>query len=413
MGTDVDLAEAANLYQKSAHDPNLMSVRDLAMFTQYGIGVDSDLEESLSCYEMREESDHIATSVNNAKRCRLPERVDDFYSSEVRFPFPKVNHALSETLQEFLLTRPPLSSTRTSEYLTSPLASDTRGLVFVASGGSSRIFLRRDPSTGGVIAVKHISSESYVEHQFLQEVKVMALLNHPSIVRIVGWSPPHEPDHIAEIQTEYAEYRSLASLMTSLENGCRVPFWNATGHCIIICGIVLGMRYVHSRGVLHRDLKPSNILINHHGHTLIGDFGSSCLERDVSSELSEGATVRYAAPEQFEETIVTAKVDVFSFGLILYEILTEQPVFEPSCRVFDVIGRHRNGTMPPLPEAYPAFVGELLSQCWLKNPADRPSFSDIFALIESRQFKVLAGTDDAAVFAYVFAVLGWEAHHRS
>jgi serine/threonine protein kinase len=107
-------------------------------------------------------------------------------------------------------------------------------------------------------------------------------------------------------------------------------FWNATGKGIIITGIVLGMKYIHSRGYIHQDLKPDNIMINEHGQALIGDFGACRPKNEDCTPVPEAGTVHYAAPELYDDRIrPTPTVDVFSFGLILYEILVGVPVFSP------------------------------------------------------------------------------------
>jgi serine/threonine protein kinase len=104
--------------------------------------------------------------------------------------------------------------------------------------------------------------------------------------------------------------------------------WNPTPTAVIVCGIVLGMRFIHSRGIVHRDLKPSNILLDEKWHALICDFGRS------KSGLAEGlstpyqGTWEYAAPEQLEVGIVYDKrVDVYSFGLVLYSLLSGVSAF--------------------------------------------------------------------------------------
>jgi serine/threonine protein kinase len=103
---------------------------------------------------------------------------------------------------------------------------------------------------------------------------------------------------------------------------------------IIICGLVLGMRFVHSQGIMHRDLKPSNILINDLGQTLIGDFGSSRYEWDDATLTGGAGTVNYAAPEQFRDEGTTNKVDIFSFASILYEIYVGSAVFPVGSALF-------------------------------------------------------------------------------
>jgi serine/threonine protein kinase len=125
-------------------------------------------------------------------------------------------------------------------------------------------------------------------------------------------------------------------------------------------------------------LKPSNILISATWRALIGDFGSSRFEADNATLTPEGGTVRYAAPEQFEaNTACTPKVDVFSFGLILYELLVGEPVFPVSMSPFAVSRAHRDGTRPSIPDSVGAFMQQLIDRCWSTNPGKRSQIQEI------------------------------------
>jgi serine/threonine protein kinase len=109
------------------------------------------------------------------------------------------------------------------------------------------VTLARDPRTKENLAVKHIS---VAREQFylLQEVETLVKLNHPCVVRIYAWALP-EGSTAAEIQMEYAENKSLKDVLHKMSLGVTPGFWNPTGIGIIICGLVLGMRFVHSRGI--------------------------------------------------------------------------------------------------------------------------------------------------------------------
>jgi abelson tyrosine-protein kinase 1/abelson tyrosine-protein kinase 2 len=125
--------------------------------------------------------------------------------------------------------------------------------------------------------VKQFNAASFDQSRFMREVQTLAQLNHPCVLRIVGWAPPigREP---AQIRTEIAENGSLKDILEKVRCETRFPFWNPTGKAILICGIALGMRFVHSKGIIHGDLKPSNILLNDRGEPLMSDFGSSRFE---------------------------------------------------------------------------------------------------------------------------------------
>jgi serine/threonine-protein kinase len=173
-------------------------------------------------------------------------------------------------------------------------------------------------------------------------------LQHPCIARIYARSFPRGSQE-AEIHIEFAEHGSLQRVMEQVQ---RTPeeFWNPTGKAIIICGIVLGMRFVHSKGYIHGDLNPSNILIKTGGRALISDFGTSRLASADSKSATEAGTVHYSAPELFlPDCACTTKADVFSFGLVLYEILTGSAVFPISMQAFPVMRKLRSNDLPAVP----------------------------------------------------------------
>jgi serine/threonine protein kinase len=191
-----------------------------------------------------------------------------------------------------------------------------------------------------MVAVKHIRF-ARERDVFIREIEILAKLNHPCVVRILGWTFPANSKS-GQIHMEYAPNGSLDRVLAKRTQSESGSFLNATWAGIVICGMVLGLRYIHFSGVLHRDLKPGNILLNEKRHPLIADFGSARFSSDDATPTAETGTICYAAPEQYLENAAPAtKSDVFSFGLILYEILVGWPVFSSTDSPFDVIQRLR------------------------------------------------------------------------
>jgi serine/threonine protein kinase len=169
------------------------------------------------------------------------------------------------------------------------------------------------------------------------------------------------------------------------------------------------MRYIHSKGFIHRDLKPSNILINHRGESLISDFGTAREDSNDYTFTPEAGTPHYSAPELFrEDCVCSPKVDVYSFGLILYEILTGSAVFPTSLSPFQVIRKHRNQDYPPVPDFCGSFMQDLIPRCWSHNPKERPSFSQILKSCQSVNFCGFPGADHSLVHNYVTEILNQE-----
>jgi serine/threonine protein kinase len=255
--------------------------------------------------------------------------------------------------------------------------------------------------------VKSIVPEQYDYERFLREVQSLIQLTHPCVLWLHGWSPQTER-HRAEIQTEYAQCGSLDIVLRGVREGAResFPFWNPTGESIIICGIVLGMRYVHRKGYFHRDLKPKNILVEGNGRARLGDFGAIVAKDEDQAVFSHRPTRYYAAPETFTTvSVITSAAEVFSFGLILFEILAGHPAFERSMDALPVQRAILDGKMPLIPEGCGILMRDLIRRCWSSTPELRPSFDDIFQMFRQANFNLVPGANGAEVRAYVNSVV--------
>jgi serine/threonine protein kinase len=170
---------------------------------------------------------------------------------------------------------------------------------------------------------------------------------------------------------------------------------------------------MHSHHFIHQDLKPSNILLNADGRTLIADFGTSRCKANDHTPTHNTGTPHYAAPELFEEDARTKKVDVFSFGLICYEILVGQAVFPKSMFPAEIIRWHKQRERPTIPDTICPAMRTLISRCCSPDPHDRPSFSGILKDIKSNGFRIIAEADENIVREYVIGVLDWEQMYRA
>jgi abelson tyrosine-protein kinase 1/abelson tyrosine-protein kinase 2 len=265
--------------------------------------------------------------------------------------------------------------------------------------------------------VKRFLREGFNQTRFIREIETLAQLNHPCILRIRGWKPATAQGP-AEIRTEPAENGALSLNLEKAGHGAQFPFWNANGKAILICGIALGMRYVHWKGIIHGDLKPSNILMNGRGEPLVSDFGSSRFEtNDYTLTGSEG-TVNYAAPELCKEAaIISGQIDVYGFGLIAYEILTGTAVFPRTDYAFPILKRILNGDLPSIPDECGSLMQALIPQCWSMDPGARPTFDAIVQKFKTVGFRIVPKADAVQIRLYVGDIEKWEAeeaeHSRS
>jgi serine/threonine protein kinase len=144
-------------------------------------------------------------------------------------------------------------------------------------------------------------------------------LRHPCVLDILGVSPPvgfSSP----KIATAYMTNRSLQEALQKRESRQVPPFLNETGIAIIVSGLVLGTRFLHSRGAVHRDLKSENLFLDIDGPLTIGDLGTCRFVSHDGTMTFDVGSYCYMAPEIALGLEYTNAVDVYSFGLILFEV---------------------------------------------------------------------------------------------
>ncbi|KAD2806035.1 hypothetical protein E3N88_39412 [Mikania micrantha] len=139
---------------------------------------------------------------------------------------------------------------------------------------------------------------------------------------------------------------------------------------------------VSSGGILHRDLKSENLLLGEDMCLKVADFGISCLESQCGSAKGFTGTYRWMAPEMIREKKHTKKIDVYSFAIVLWELLTALTPFDdmtPEQAAFAVCQKNAR---PPLPDSCPTVFRQLISRCWSSKPEKRPGFDEIVRILE-------------------------------
>ncbi|CAI9112588.1 OLC1v1013056C1 [Oldenlandia corymbosa var. corymbosa] len=249
-----------------------------------------------------------------------------------------------------------------------------------ATGRHSRIY--RGIYKHRDVAIKLISQPeedsdlaALLEKQFTSEVNLLLRLNHPNIITFIGAckKPP-----VFCIITEYLPGGSLRKFLHQ-----QVPHSLPLNLVLkLALDIAHGMEYLHSLGILHRDLKSENLLLDDSMCVKVADFGISCLESQCGSAKGFTGTYRWMAPEMIKEKHHTKKVDVYSFGITLWELLTALTPFDdmtPEQAAFAVCQKNAR---PPLPSTCPLPVRRLISRCWSPNPNKRPHFEEIVSVLE-------------------------------
>ncbi|XP_068666552.1 serine/threonine/tyrosine-protein kinase HT1-like [Aristolochia californica] len=274
-----------------------------------------------------------------------------------------------------------VSAVNCSDEWTVDLSKLFLGLKF-ASGAHSRLYhgIYKDQP----VAVKMIrvpdddengDMAARLEKQFTREVTQLSHLHHRHVIKLVAAcrKPP-----VFCIITEYLAGGSLRAFLHKLERKS-LPLEKIIA---ISLDIARGVEYIHSQGVIHRDLKPENILFDENFCLKIADFGIACEEVYCDSLAEDPGTYRWMAPEMIKHKPYSRKVDVYSFGLLLWELVAGTIPYEemtPIQAAFAVVNKNLR---PPIPAHCPPALQALIEQCWAHNPEKRPEFWQIVKVLE-------------------------------
>jgi serine/threonine protein kinase len=169
------------------------------------------------------------------------------------------------------------------------------------------------------------------------------------------------------------------------------------------------MQYLHSRRFIHRDLKPESILLDWDWIVHVGDFSHAVSLDELQQPPSSGKlNAWYAAPEA-HGNVYTSKSDVFSFALILYEILAKKSGFSKDLTAPQVMKKVVIDKMrPEIPDFVLPNVRRLIIDCWADDPDDRPSFASILDRLKQMKFKIAPKVDSSRVQKFVSEIEHYE-----
>jgi len=247
------------------------------------------------------------------------------------------------------------------------IAGRYRIVALLGRGGMGEVYRADDLNLGQEVALKFLpesATDAEMLERFRNEVRIARQISHPNVCRVYDIG---ETNGQIYLSMEYIDGEDLASLVRRIG---RLPSDKAVEIARKVCA---GLSAAHNKGVLHRDLKPANIMLDGRGEALVTDFGLAGLAAEIT-DVNSG-TPAYMAPEQLAGREVTLKSDIYSLGLVLYELFTGKRAFDG--RTLEEITRVRRDGAISRPSTLvkdvdPA-VERAIFRCLEDDPNARPS----------------------------------------
>jgi serine/threonine protein kinase len=250
------------------------------------------------------------------------------------------------------------------------LADRYRILGLLGRGGMGEVYRATDLRLSQQVALKFLPESTAADPdtlaRFHNEVRIARQVSHPNVCRVYDIG---EVDGQPYISMEYVDGENLSALLRRIG---RLPNDTAIEMTRKLCA---GLAAAHDKGVLHRDLKPANIMIDGRGQVLVTDFGLAGIASQIQGAEIRHGTPAYMAPEQLAGTEVTVRSDIYSLGLVLYEMFTGKRAFEANSVA--EMTRLRDAAGPPnlvshVRDLDPA-VERVVLRCLDKDPRNRPA----------------------------------------
>ena len=244
-----------------------------------------------------------------------------------------------------------------------------RVVALVGRGGMGEVYRADDLKLGHAVALKFfasaLSTDPVRRQRFFAEVRITRQLSHPNICRVYDVAE-YEGRHF--LSMEFIDGEDLASLIR------RIGFLTNEKTLDIARQLAAGLSAAHERGVLHRDLKPANIMIDGHGRARITDFGIAMAIGDDTQPVEIVGTPAYMAPEQLAGERATVRSDIYSLGLILYEVCSGKRAF--TAATISELREQKQTHTPRAPSdirsGIDPILERLIKQCIERDPRGRP-----------------------------------------
>ncbi|XP_035770359.1 tyrosine-protein kinase Tec isoform X1 [Neolamprologus brichardi] len=225
------------------------------------------------------------------------------------------------------------------------------------------------------VAIKALKEGAMYEEDFIEEAKVMMKLSHPKLVQLYGVCSQQRPIYIV---TEFMEQGCLLNYLRqrrgSFNQGCLLSI------CLDVCE---GMAHLEANGFIHRDLAARNCLVNDSLVVKVSDFGMTRYVLDDQYTSSSGAKfpVKWSPPEVFNFCRYSSKSDVWSYGVLMWEVFTEGRMPFEQSHNHEVVTLVTQGHRLYRPKMAKPAIYDTMQMCWYERPEDRPSFANLCVMI--------------------------------
>lgn len=237
-------------------------------------------------------------------------------------------------------------------------------------GGMAVVYKAYDNIDGRIVAVKILKDEFIANEDFRRrfknESKAIALLSHPNIVKV------YDVSYGDRLQYIVMEYVDGITLKEYIEQQGTI---NTREAIYFLTQILRALQHAHDKGIVHRDIKPQNIMLVSDGTIKVTDFGIARFSRSETSTMTDKAigSVHYISPEQAKGSVTDAKTDVYSVGVVLYEMLTGRLPFQSDSAVSVALMQLQNNPVNPrtINPDIPIGLEQIIIRAMQKNQSDR------------------------------------------